>query len=172
MKSELLMEAIAEISDAHIAEFADEKPRKRHAAVWISAISAAACLALIFAVPPVRQIILAPYYNNMVNSSNEFNNAPLSPNIAAVVRINDTLYEYSDRVYDHVQTERYDLPEGYLLIGKVLSNGSADYNSNGYSSLCEPGDEIYQDPECPNEIYVHTRLYNCEGYWYLLFIAK
>lgn len=172
MKSELLMEAIAKISDAHVAEFADVKPRKKHAAIWVSAISAAACLALIFAVPPVRQIILAPYYNNMVNSSNEFNNAPLPPDIASVVRINDTLYENLYRTYDSVPPVINDLPDGYLLIGKVLSNNSADFYSNGYSSLCQPGDEIYQNPDFPNEIYVHTYSLYYEDYVYLPFIAK
>ena len=151
MNNEQLFEAVAGISDKHILEFMDIKPRKKHKAVWISAVLAAACLLLI--------ITAVPMIINFYNDENLFvNNAPMpcDPQVR-YVRINGIVYNYS-------ASQDYELPEGYEIIGEVLSN-----NPNFHSEGLELGDLIYQAPGFPNEIYVYTCLGDENNYRYVKF---
>lgn len=153
MSNELLMNAIAEISDRHVLEFMDVKPRKKHKVVWISAISAAACIAMI--------IIAFPYINtgfvSGIGNSSIINQAGMP-----CVRVNGEVYIYDSNAL-------YELPDGYSVVGEVISSDPSDYLLDGYSDGCKPGDVIYQDPDYPNEIYVYTRLFNGENYRYTKF---
>lgn len=151
MNNERLFEAVAEISDRHILEFMDIKPRKKHKALRIPVISAAACLLLI--------ITAVPMIINFYSDGNPFvNNAPMTcePKVR-YVRINGNVYIYS-------ASQDYELPEGCEIIGKVLSN-----NPNFHSEGLEPGDLIYQAPGFPNEIYVYTCLGDENNYRYIKF---
>lgn len=47
------MNAIGGINDSHIVEFADVKPQKKSAALWVKIVSAAACLAIILCALPI-----------------------------------------------------------------------------------------------------------------------
>jgi hypothetical protein len=50
MKAEKLMNAIGNISDRHIEEFAEVKPVHSSKTLWLGAVSIAACLAIIFGI--------------------------------------------------------------------------------------------------------------------------
>lgn len=152
MNNERLFEAVAEISDRHILEFMEVKPQKSRKAVWISVISAAACLLLVItAVPVIKNFfsdgfianVRHPPYNNMT--------IPL-------VIIDGTVYTYAGDDGD-------DLPEGFTEIGTVKEDKKSDF----YSNACKPDEKIYADPSDPENIYVFTRLFHGENYWYVRF---
>lgn len=54
-----------------------------------------------------------------------------------------------------------ELPEGYVQIGTVKGSVvPASGEAEEWESLgCDAGDEIYQDPACPDEVYVYTALF-------------
>ncbi len=157
MKSELLMDAVAEINDRHILEFMDVKPRKKRKAVLISAISAAACLALIF------MAVQTPHIIRPINAP-PYNQAHMPPPNEAIplVRINGENYIYADETL-------YELPDGYAVIGTVLSADKADSETDFYSAGCKPGEEIFANPDFPNDIYVYTKLFGGDNYRYIKF---
>lgn len=159
MNNERLFEAVAEISDRHILEFMDIKPRKKHKALRISVISAAACLLLIVTAVPIWHFLQVSS-GKLIASAPWFTDIAPSDNMTATpyVRINGTAYIYAGDDGD-------DLPDGFILIGTVTK----DENVNGYSNACKPGDKIFANPEDPDNIYVYTRLFHGDKYWYVRF---
>lgn len=157
MNNELLMNAIAEISDRHILEFMDVKPRKKHKAIRISIISAAACLMLIITAVPIRKFFTGTsgIYAQMPG------NVPPTDNMTDIpfVRINGSTYNYAGEAGD-------ELPDGYTLIGTVVKN---DSEADGYSEGCYFGEKIFGDPDDPNNICVYTRLFDHSEYRYVKF---
>lgn len=158
MNNERLFEAVAEISDRHILEFIDIKPRQKHKALRISVISAAACLLLTITAVQVGYFIKktdgkiyvrAPWIDDIPSC-----NMTTTP----YVRINGTAYIYSGDDGD-------ELPDGFIPVGTV----SNYENANGYSNACKPGDKIFANPDDTDNIYVYTRLFHGDKYWYVRF---
>ncbi len=159
MKKHLLMRAIGEISDSHVVEFAEVKPQKRRAIIWVKIISAAACLGLF--------IMMISIIENYVKT-------PSSP-VSTIprVKINDMVYTYDPIPYSNITQ----LSKEYVVIGKVERNITASVQfqdmKNGDSAGCKVGEEIFQSPDLPNEIYVYSKLFgNGEDYWYVRFVYK
>lgn len=158
MNNERLFEAVSEISERHILEFMDIKPRKKRKALRISVISAAACLLIITAVPVVHFLkksnyeisTIAPWIDEMV--------PPYNMTTTPYIKINGTAYIYAGDDGD-------DLPDGFILIGTVTK----DENVNGYSNACKLGDKIFANLDDPDNIYVYTRLFHGDKYWYVKF---
>ncbi len=159
MKRKLLMSAIGGISDSHIVEFADVKPQKKSAALWVKIVSVAACLALV--------IIAIPVINNIVNTPGG------SVSAIPFVKINDMIYIIDSNYPSTTTTE---LPNEYVIIGKVERNPSSDKSQeiiNGDGAGCKVGDKIFQAPDSPNEVYVYTTLFSGSGeYRYIRFVYK
>lgn len=159
MKKKLLMNAIGGISDSHIVEFADVKPQKKNATLWVKIASVAMCLALL--------IIAIPAINNFVKTPGD------SVSAIPFVKINDMIYTIDS---DHPNTTLTELPNEYVIIGKVERNPSSDKSQeiiNGDAAGCKVGDKIFQAPDSPNEIYVYTTLFSGSGeYRYIRFVYK
>ena len=154
MKKKLLMNAIGGINDSHIVEFADVKPQKKSAALWVKIVSAAACLALV--------MIAIPVLNSLINKPNG--------NVSALpcITIKDTFYIIDPEYPDSLTAE---LPAGYVVIGTVESNDSSHKEINGYSQGCKIGEQIYQNPNLPDEVYVYTTLFSGSNeYRYIRFV--
>lgn len=159
MKRKLLMNAIGGISDSHIGEFAEVKPQKKGAVVWMLFVSVAACLALL--------LISISVINNYVNTPEG------SVSAIPYVKINDMVY-IIDSNYPNTTTN--ELSDEYIVIGKVERNPSSNKSQekdNSDAIGCKVGDEIFQSPDLPNEIYVYTTLFSSSGeYRYVRFICK
>ena len=153
------MNAIGGISDSHIGEFAEVKPQKKGAVVWMLFVSVAACLALL--------LISISVINNDVNTPEG------SVSAIPYVKINDMVY-IIDSNYPNTTTN--ELSDEYIVIGKVERNPSSNKSQekdNGDAIGCKVGDEIFQSPDLPNEIYVYTTLFSSSGeYRYVRFICK
>lgn len=82
------------------------------------------------------------------------------------VKADDTTYIFTDE-------PTHKLPDGYVEIGTVKRQvPTPDEAENGDSACCDIGDNIYQNPDNPKEIYVYTRLFSGkEEYRYLKFEA-
>lgn len=159
MKGKLLMNAIGGISDPHIVEFANVKPRKKNATLWVKIVSVAACLAL---------AIIA------ISMIGDPADAPGGPASAIpYVKINDMVYIIDP---NHTNTTTNKLSDDYVVIGKVERNPSSDKSQeivNGDATGCKVGDEIFQSPDLPNEVYVYTTLFSGSGeYRYVRFVHK
>ena len=64
-----------------------------------------------------------------------------------------------------------ELPSGYVEIGKIEGNASADKAQNWYSQGCKVGESIYQSPDRSDEILVYTTLFSGNGeYRYIRFV--
>lgn len=156
MKRKWMMSAIGWISNSHIVEFTDVNPQKKSTALWVKIISAATCLALI--------IIAIPAINNYINT--------LGGSILAIpyVKINDVIYIIDS---NHPSSTTTKLPEKYVVIGKIERNPSSDKFQkiiNGDAAGCKVGEEIFQSPDSPNEIYVYTKLFSgSDEYRYVRF---
>ncbi len=149
-----LMNAIEGINDMHIIEFADPSPYKKRSHHSIRFVAAAACFFLmVTAIPTV-----------MVLSKKAADNISSDPHAYPCVVINGKKYFYDD------YTPLMELPDGYAAIGSVLSNDPVDKEKEGYSLGCKVGDIIYQDPGDTSEIFVYTKLFKGNGYWFIRFV--
>lgn len=150
-----LMSAISGISDRHIIEFASACPHKRGAHSW-KLVAAVACLLLAAIVIPTKLIL----------SKQTAENISSTPNAYPYVIVNGTKYLYDDF------TPLTELPEGYIAIGSVISNDPSDQKKEGFSSGCKVGDIIYQNPSDTSEVFVYTKLFSGNGYWYMRFVQS
>lgn len=159
MNSERIMEAISGISDRHILEFAEVKPKEKSDGFWVKLALTAACFGLVVLAIPMLLNLIAPSRS--------------SPSATPYVRVNGMVYVIDPNYPD---TATLELPEKYVVIGTVERNPSPDESRepmNGDASGCQVGDKIYQAPGSYNEIYVYTRLFSgSEEYRYLRFLRK
>ena len=159
MKGKLLMNAIGGISDSHIVEFANVKPRKKNATLLVKIVSVAACLAV---------AIIAI---SMIGDPTDAPGGPVSA--IPYVKINDMVYIIDP---NHTNTTTNRLSDDYVVIGKVERNPFSDKSQeivNGDAAGCKVGDEIFQSPDLPNEVYVYTTLFSGSGeYRYVRFVHK
>lgn len=65
---------------------------------------------------------------------------------------NDWYYSIASEDY-----QRSALPDEYVLVGTINSNSYKDRWSSGYSWCCDIGDEIYQNPDDTEDLYVKTK---------------
>lgn len=156
MRAEDFFLLINEIDDGLVAQAEGEKksPERRFsfAGILPAAAILAGIIAGIFVIISIR-----------MNSVRE-QNCPGAPNAYPYVIVNGTKYLYDDF------TPLTELPEGYIAIGSVLSNDLSDDKKEGYSEGCKVGDIIYQNPGNTSEVFVYTKLFKGNGYWYIRFV--
>lgn len=150
-----LMNAISSISDRHIIEFASACSYKKKTHSW-KLVAAVACLLLAAIAIPTSLILTKQTAKNISSTPN--------PNAFPYVIVNGINYLYDDF------TPLTELPEGYIAIGSVISNDPSDQKKEGFSSGCKVGDIIYQNPSDTSEVFVYTKLFSGNGYWYLRFV--
>lgn len=81
------------------------------------------------------------------------------------VTFNDSSYVIASEDY-----QRNALPDEYVFVGTINSNSFRDGLSNGYSWCCSVGDEIYQNLDDPDDLYVKTKfLSNSNEYRFIRF---
>lgn len=147
---------INRLTDTHIIKSACIKPKKKSVPLRVIIFSAAACLVLALISIPIIDILS---HKSLPNGNSTL------PTAFPYVVVNEMFYWYADRPTSST------LPEGYELIGEVLSNDIDDRGKSGYSSGCKIGDEIFQNPDFPREVIVHTRLFHGNKYRYTRFSA-
>ena len=134
-----IISAIEGISDEHIERFAFVQIPKRKIPLWAKIGSAVASLVLI-----IFTVTMTEYLTRGHREVGGW-----SPYLI----FNDEYYKMSPTT-DRVVPE---LPDGYVLVGAVSTNDLTEKYSNGYSTCCAVGDEIYQDPSDLQNMYVRTK---------------
>ncbi len=158
MNAEKLMRGIEGISDRHIVEFSEVKPVTPQKNVWLKILSAVACLLLMIAIPLIYNYVNTPEGSAFT---------------IPYVKINDKVYTIDSNYPNSTTTE---LLDEYVVIGRVERNPSTENPQeiiNGDAAGCKVGEEIFQSPNSPNEIFVYTKLFSGNGeYRYVRFVYK
>lgn len=81
------------------------------------------------------------------------------------VILNGKIYVSESSDYDEID----ELPEGFRWKGEVMSTAVSDFGYEGFAQGFFEGDEIYQNPDIPGEIYVFT-LHSSSKKWYSHYI--
>lgn len=155
MNSKKLSEAISGVNDKYYEEAANYQPKQKKRP-WVKWGAIAACLCLVivgsFLVPHILE--------------DDNNNPNVNPAAYPYVMVNNIIYLIDSEGY--VASE---LPSGYVEIGKIEGNASADKAQNWYSQGCKVGESIYQSPDRSDEILVYTTLFSGNGeYRYIRFV--
>lgn len=147
-----LMSAIEGISDKHIERLAFNHIPKKTIPLWVKVGTMVASLVLITL--SIRTIV------GIIPPTDSSDGYRLD------VIINDKVYVIAPNNY--VASE---LPEGYVHIGSIKSNDSTDRGTNGYATGCKVGENIFQNPTNPDDIYVYTKLLSGnDEYRYIRFV--
>lgn len=143
-----IMSAIEGVSDRYIEKFAVVESRKKVVPMWLKYSSVVAGLAIL-----TLTAVLIGVYNT--SSSHSFSQTDSSVNnVQPKVIFGGECYILAPK-----DTVTDDLPEGYVLVGEILSNNKSDAGKEGYSWGCHPGEKIYQDLSNPQELYVYTTFF-------------
>lgn len=150
-----IMSAIEGISDEHIERFAFVQIPKRKIPLWVKIGSAVASLVLI-----IFTVTMTEYLTRGHREVGGW---------LPYVNFNDVRYIISPATSDFVT----ELPEGYVFVGAVSSNDHiTDKYSNGYSTCCAVGDEIYQDLSDLQDMYVRTKFMSNGEFWFMRFVLE
>ena len=157
MNTKMFSEAMSVLDNRYIDEALNYK-KKVKKPVWVKWGAVAACLCLViigsFLVPHIVE--------------NDHDNPNVNPAAYPYVMVNNIIYLIDSEGY--VASE---LPSGYVEIGKIEGNASADKAQNWYSQGCKVGESIYQNPDITDEIFVYTTLFSGNGeYRYIRFVQS